>query len=212
MCYWSDLIYDHERIGLCPECSAAMMTRCARPRSGALAGCPADDSLYARKPALKAIGTRRSGCNRCRELHHRDRYAALRPRSPRLGSRSFRIHPTSPGLRAEAVPTITDAGSVYALSRHQLAPNKGTSHLVDVSSGTSAGRLSSLEMDPIEPRSKRRLRQHLTHDVRLVGWADHAAGNRMACPCPHTRSSPPRSESLSRVLLEASALACRSLP
>ena len=33
VCYWSDLIYSTTSDALCPECSAAMMTRCVRPRS-----------------------------------------------------------------------------------------------------------------------------------------------------------------------------------
>ena len=34
VCYWSDLIYSRSGASLCPECSAAMMTRCIRPRGG----------------------------------------------------------------------------------------------------------------------------------------------------------------------------------
>src|ERR1700752_1097117 len=36
VCYWSDLIYSRSGTELCPECSAAMMTRCIRPRGGPL--------------------------------------------------------------------------------------------------------------------------------------------------------------------------------
>ena len=36
VCYWSDLIYSNKSASLCPECSAGMMTRCIRPRGGAL--------------------------------------------------------------------------------------------------------------------------------------------------------------------------------
>ena len=37
VCYWSDLIYDPGQPRLCPACSAHMMTRCVRPRAGAVA-------------------------------------------------------------------------------------------------------------------------------------------------------------------------------
>src|SRR5262249_43144435 len=36
VCYWSDLIHDFHALTLCPACSAGMMTRCVRPRAGAL--------------------------------------------------------------------------------------------------------------------------------------------------------------------------------
>lgn len=36
VCYWSDLIHDYDAPTLCPACSAGMMTRCIRPRGGAL--------------------------------------------------------------------------------------------------------------------------------------------------------------------------------
>src|SRR6266511_5474702 len=36
VCYWSDLIHDYHASTLCPACSAGMMTRCVRPRAGAL--------------------------------------------------------------------------------------------------------------------------------------------------------------------------------
>jgi glycosyltransferase involved in cell wall biosynthesis len=36
VCYWSDLIHDYHAPTLCPACSAGMMTRCVRPRAGAL--------------------------------------------------------------------------------------------------------------------------------------------------------------------------------
>jgi glycogen(starch) synthase len=36
VCYWSDLIHDYNAPTLCPACSPGMMTRCVRPRAGAL--------------------------------------------------------------------------------------------------------------------------------------------------------------------------------
>ena len=35
VCYWSDLIHTTEGLALCPQCSAAMMTRCLRPHAPA---------------------------------------------------------------------------------------------------------------------------------------------------------------------------------
>ena len=35
VCYWSDLIHTSEGLALCPECSAAMMTRCIKPHAKA---------------------------------------------------------------------------------------------------------------------------------------------------------------------------------
>ena len=35
VCYWSDLIHTRSGLLLCPECTAANMTRCVRPRAGA---------------------------------------------------------------------------------------------------------------------------------------------------------------------------------
>jgi len=35
VCYWADLIYDPSQPQLCPECTVGMMTKCVRPRAGA---------------------------------------------------------------------------------------------------------------------------------------------------------------------------------
>ena len=36
VCYWSDLILDPSADDLCPSCTVSMMTRCVRPRAGAV--------------------------------------------------------------------------------------------------------------------------------------------------------------------------------
>jgi len=207
VCYWSDLIHTEDEAALCPACSAAMMTRCIRPRAGVL--WPAALPMI---PYMRAnLGRKRRG------LADADAIIAvssaigadLRSRAPEIAGTRLEVIPNAVNiavLRARASAAPPPMIGPYALYLGKLAPNKGTSHLVRVAelarldwplviAGDGPQR-SEIAADAA--RSER--------DIRLLGWIDQAdtiAWMAHASMLVFPSRGP---ESLSRVLLEASAL------
>jgi glycosyltransferase involved in cell wall biosynthesis len=207
VCYWSDLIHTTDEAGLCPGCSAAMMTRCIRPRAGAL--WPA---------ALPMIPYMRANLARKRRgLADADAIVAvsttmaedLRARAPEIRGARLEIIPNPVNISA-----LRTAGSAseaplqgpYALYIGKLAPNKGTRHLVPTieKSGLDwplviAG--TGPEHDAIAAAAARSGR-----DVRLIGWIGQPAAAAWMAHASMLIFPSRGPESLSRVLIEASAL------
>lgn len=208
VCYWSDLIYDRSVDSLCPGCTAAMMTRCVRPHSGPLWPLALPVIPYMRANlALKR-----------RSLSAADAVVAvsstlardLRARAPELSGTRIETIPNPVDVRSlsdqaeRAGRPMTDA---YALYVGKLEPNKGVAKLlcaierakldwplVVVGDGSERARL--------EDEARRSGR-----DVRFTGWLPRdqvLAWLRHAGLLIFPSQGP---ESLSRVLLEASALA-----
>jgi glycosyltransferase involved in cell wall biosynthesis len=207
VCYWSDLIHTVNGAELCPACSSGMMTQCIRPHAGA-----------AWPVALPMIPYMRRNLSRKRRglaaaeavIAVSSRMAAdLRARAPELAASRIEVIPNPvdvASLTEEARRTSPRLEGPYALYVGKLAPNKGTARLVDI---VERARLpwplvvvgDGPERDVIE-RAARRSHQ----DVRLVGWAgreDTIAWLAHAAVLVFPSRGP---ESLSRVLLEASAL------
>jgi glycosyltransferase involved in cell wall biosynthesis len=208
LCYWSDLIYDRAVDTLCPGCSAGMMTRCLRPRAGALWPLATPMIPYMRANlALKR-----------RSLSTADAVVAvsttiandLRARAPELASTRIEIIPNPvdvAGIRAQAERSAPPMAGAYAVYIGKLEPNKGVTKLlvaieraqldwplVVVGDGSER-----LQLEAASRRSGR--------DVRFTGWLprhDVLAWLRHAQLLIFPSYGP---ESLSRVLLEASALA-----
>ena len=187
-----------------------MMTRCIRPRAGAaVAAGAADDSVHARQPRAEALGTRRRRC-------------ASSPSARRSPPTCARARRSSPPTRLEIIPNPVDVAwpsrqrprprrrrstgptrSISASSR----PTKGTSHLVDV---VERARLDWPLVDRRRwPRSRRdrgRGADDRDRDVRLVGWVDRTQTTAWLAHASLLIFTSRGPESLSRVLLEASAL------
>ncbi len=206
LCYWSDLIVDPRSDALCPACTPARMTRCIRPRGGA-----------AWPLALPLIPyMRRNLAGKRRALRAADAVIAvssaiahdLRHRAPELSAVRVETIPNpvdTDGVRA-AADRPRPAPAPYAIYVGKLAPNKGVMKLlpaldraslalplVVVGEGPDRGRL-----EDAAARSGR--------DVRFTGWLDRSdalAWLRHAAFLIFPSHGP---ESLSRVLLEASAL------
>jgi glycosyltransferase involved in cell wall biosynthesis len=207
VCYWSDLIYSTDESSLCPECSAAMMTRCIRPRAGngwplALPMIPYMRANLARKrrglakaDAVIAVSTTIA--------------ADLRARAPELAGTRLRIIPNPvdlTNLRARAARQPRPIEGPYALYLGKLAPNKGTSHLVEIAERAELDWPLIVAGDGPERATIAAAAAQSRRDVRLVGWVDQdaaAAWLAHASILVFTSRGP---ESLSRVLIEASAL------
>lgn len=208
VCYWSDLIHTtRDEAGLCPGCSAAMMTQCIRPRAGAAWPVALPMIPYMRRNlARKRRGLAAAGA----VIAVSSRMASdLRARAPELAGTRVEVIPNPvdiASLRTEASGGPPPIVGPYALYVGKLAPNKGSAHLVPaveqagldwplVIAGTGP------EHDAIAAAAAASGR-----DVRLIGWIDQAAAARWMGHASMLIFPSRGPESLSRVLIEASAL------
>jgi len=212
VCYWSDLIHTdliHTRSGssLCPACSAGMMTQCIRPRSGALWPL-----------ALPMIPYMRSNLARKRTgLAAADAVIAvsstiaadLRARAPELAKTKLEVIPNPvdvASIRARAAARPRPLDGPYALYLGKLAPNKGTAQLVRVAERAGLDWPLVVAGDGPDRAELAAAAARSDRDVRFVGWVDQdqaATWLGHAAFLVFTSRGP---ESLSRVLIEASAL------
>jgi glycogen synthase len=207
VCYWSDLIHTRDDAALCPGCSAGMMTRCIRPRAGALWPLALPMIPYMRAN----LARKRSGLARADAVIAVSTTIAadLKARAPELAATPIRIIPNAvniPDLIARAAASAPPLAGPYALYLGKLAPNKGTSHLVRVAERADldwplviAG--AGPERATIEDEARRSSR-----DIRMTGWVDQAAATAWLAHAALLVFTSRGPESLSRVLIEASAL------
>ena len=207
VCYWSDLIHTSDEATLCPGCSAGMMTRCIRPRAGALWPLAVPMIPYMRgNLARKRRGL--AGADAIVAVSS-TMAADLRTRAPEIGATRMEIIPNPvdvAGLVDRAAATAPPMDGPYALYVGKLAPNKGTSHLVPVVERAGLDWPLIVAGDGPDRDAIQAAAAKSRSDVRLVGWIDRAetvAWLRHASLLIFPSRGP---ESLSRVLLEASAL------
>jgi glycosyltransferase involved in cell wall biosynthesis len=208
VCYWSDLLISADGLTLCPECSAANMTRCVVPHAGAF--WPA---------AVPMIPYMRSNLARKREgLARADAIVAvshkiaadLRERAPELHSTRMVVIPNPVDVKAlRGLADTRPAGAPpgpYAVYLGKLARNKGTDFLIDivresqldwplVIAGDGPGR-AALEEQVANARA----------NVRFTGWVDRDEAVQLLAHAAMLIFPSRGPESLSRVLIEASAL------
>jgi glycosyltransferase involved in cell wall biosynthesis len=207
VCYWADLI--HTKVGgeLCPGCTPGMMARCVQPRAGAL--WPLAIPLI---PYMRAnLARKRRGLAAANAVIAVSSTIAadLRARAPELSATRIEIIPNPVDiehLRRTAVRAVAPMEGQYALYLGKLAPNKGTSHLIDV--------VETAELDwplvvvgdgPDRPALESRAAAS-TRDVRFVGWVNQDAAIPWLAHASMLVFPSRGPESLSRVLIEASAL------
>jgi glycogen(starch) synthase len=207
VCYWSDLIHTANGASLCPGCSAAMMTRCVRPRAGA-----AWPLALPMIPYMRAnLARKRTGLAAADAIVAVSSVIAgdLRARAPELAATRMEIIPNPVDverLRSQAAATTTPRQGPYALYLGKLAPNKGTSHLIRVANGADlpwplvvAGDGPERAVLEMEARRSRR-------DVHFTGWLNQAETVRWLAHSSMLIFPSRGPESLSRVLIEASVL------
>jgi glycosyltransferase involved in cell wall biosynthesis len=207
VCYWADLIHTTEGGGLCPGCSPGMMTRCIRPRAGALWPL-----------ALPMIPYMRANLARKRTaLAAADAVIAvssaiaadLLARAPELSRTRMETipNPVDVGrLRSHAEATTSPFDRPYALYLGKLAPNKGTSHLVGVVERAELDWPLVIAGDGPERSALEALAAASARDIRFIGWAEQEAATRWLAHASLLVFPSRGPESLSRVLIEASAL------
>lgn len=208
VCYWSDLIHSREdTAGLCPGCSTGMMMRCIRPRAGRLWPLAVPVIPYMRSN----LARKRSGLAAADAVIAVSSTIAadLRVRAPELARTRIEIIPNPVDvarLRVLADAAARPLPGPYAVYVGKLAPNKGTSCLVDVAE--AAGLDWPLvvvgegpERAALEARAARS-----NADIRFTGWADHDAATAWLAHAALLVFPSRGPESLSRVLIEAGAL------
>jgi glycosyltransferase involved in cell wall biosynthesis len=208
VCYWSDLIHTADDAALCPACSGSMMTQCIRPRAGGLWPLALPMIPYMRgNLARKRTGLAGAGA----VIAVSSTIAAdLKARAPELTETRIVVIPNPVNIsdlsaRAEASQPPVDGP--YALYLGKLAPNKGTSHLVRVVEDAGLDWPLLIAGDGPERGAIESAARQSSRDIRMLGWVDQ---NQTAALLKHAGMLifPSRGpESLSRVLIEASALA-----
>ena len=207
VCYWSDLIHTADDAALCPECSASMMTQCIRPRAGALWPLALPMIPYMRgNLARKRTGLAAAGAI----IAVSSTIAAdLKGRAPELARTRMVVIPNPVNisdLRSRAVASQPPVHGPYALYLGKLAPNKGTSHLVRVVEDAALDWPLLVAGDGPERGAIESAARRSSRDIRMLGWVDQ---HQTAALLKHASMLifPSRGpESLSRVLIEASAL------
>ncbi len=207
VCYWSDLIHTRDDAALCPGCSAGMMVRCLQPRAGAAWPAALPMIPYMRRNlARKRQGLAAAGA----VVAVSSTIAAdLRARAPELAATRLEIIPNPvdiADLQRRAAATTRPIAAPYALYLGKLAPNKGTSHLLDVAERAGLPWPLVIAGDGPDRPALEAAARTSRRDVRFAGWVDRDAATAWlahAAALVFTSRGP---ESLSRVLIEASAL------
>ena len=207
VCYWSDLIHTRDGLALCPGCSAGMMTVCIRPRAGALWPMALPLIPYMRGN----LARKRSGLAAADAVIAVSSTIAadLRARAPELAATRLEVIPNPVdvhGLRQRAAATTPPMAGSYALYLGKLAPNKGAAHLVDIAERAALDWPLVVVGDGPDRPMLEAAAARSSRDIRFTGWVDQdetARWLRHASLLVFTSRGP---ESLSRVLIEASAL------
>jgi glycogen synthase len=212
VCYWSDLLHTSEGLELCPACTPANMRQCIQPRAGTFwplampmipymrANLDAKRSGLARADAVIAVSTRIA--------------ADLRARAPELAHTRIDVIPNPVNVAAlresaspaHSAPRDAQLAPPYALYLGKLAPNKGTSALIDVVTRADLPWKLVVAGDGPDRAALEREARASHRDVEFTGWIDKEAAARLLGGASMLIFPSRGPESLSRVLLEASAL------
>jgi len=207
VCYWSTLLHTSDGTSLCPECSAGMMTRCIQPRSGALWPLAVPMIPYMRGN----LARKRSGLAAANAVVAVSSTIArdLRARAPELSATRIEVIPNPvdiAALRAAASAAPRPMPGPYALYLGKLAPNKGTAHLVAIAERAGLDWPLVVAGDGPDRAALAQAAERSQRDVRLVGWVDRDQAIAWLAHASLLVFPSRGPESLSRVLLEASAL------
>ena len=210
VCYWADLLHTRNGLELCPECTVGNMARCLQPHAGA-----------AWPLALPMIPYMRANLARKRRsLAEADAVIAvsrrvandLRMRAPALGATRIEVIPNPVNVSAlrtlasRQPMTISAPTGAYALYLGKIAPNKGTNLLVPAIERADLDWPLIVAGDGPDRAALERDAAASGRDVRFTGWIDRAAAAQWLAHASMLVFPSRGPESLSRVLIEASAL------
>jgi glycosyltransferase involved in cell wall biosynthesis len=210
VCYWSDLLHTRDGLTLCPECTAANMRVCIQPRAGALWPMALPMIPYMRAN----LAAKRAGLARANRIIAVSRRIAedLRARAPELSSTRIDVIPNPVNVAAlrevSRVPARDAhlAEQLYAIYVGKLAPNKGTSYLADVVRDADLDWPLVVVGDGPDRRSVEAAAKASGRRIEFTGWLDKDEATRLLAGASLLIFPSRGPESLSRVLIEASAL------
>lgn len=207
ICYWGDLIRTMASDELCPRCSAGSMVRCLRTHARLVwpLGVPAIPYMranlrlkrrrLAEVDAVVAVSTALA----------RD----LRARVPELAAVRLETIPNAvnvAAMRGAAQRYPRPVDHPYALFVGKLARNKGVSHLAEVVERAGLDIPLVVVGDGPERDALADTVARTNLKIRILGWQDREDVFRWLCHATLLVFPSRGPETLSRVLLEASAL------
>lgn len=210
VCYWSDLLHTREGLTLCPECTAANMRVCIQPRGGALWPLALPMIPYMRAN----LAGKRSGLAGADAIIAVSRRIAgdLRVRAPELASSRIEVIPNPLDVAAlhqvARVPPRDShlAEQLYAIYVGKLAPNKGTAYLLDVIRQADLDWPLVIVGDGPDRKEMETAAKASGRRIEFTGWLDRDEATRLLAGASLLIFPSRGPESLSRVLIEASAL------
>lgn len=213
VCYWSDLLRTREGLDLCPECTVGNMRACIQPRAGALWPLALPMIPYMRANLF----TKRTGLARADAVIAVSHRIAedLRSRAPELAHTRIEVIPNPVNVAAlRAIATREQRGATrventtgpYALYLGKLAPNKGTSYLIDVVRRADLDWPLVIAGDGPDRTVLEAAAKRSGRNIHVTGWVDKDDATRLLAGASMLIFPSRGPESLSRVLIEASAL------
>ena len=205
VCYRSDLLHSPETLALCPACSRAAGVHHGRPRIG-ITGF---GQLLARRYLTANMAMKRE------TLASADAVIAVSSVLARdLRDRASELERT----RVEVIPNPVNIAALrrrtgprqmaepYALYAGKLAVNKGPDLLIEAIDRADLDWPLVVAGDGPDRRRIEAAAARRGRDVRFVGWVDHLAATTWMAHAAMLVFPSRGPESLSRVLIEASAL------
>ena len=205
VCYKSDLIHTPGTLALCPGCSRAAGVQHGRPRLGVIGFARTAAQTYLRRNMAQKIETvaSASAVIAVSSVIARD----LLARAPELSRTRIEVIPNPVNVTAlqRAAETQRPLTDPYALYVGKLAVNKGTDHLVDVIQQADLDWPLVIVGDGPDRNAVESAARASACDVRFEGWLNQAETGRWIAHAGLLIFPSRGPESLSRVLLEASA-------
>jgi glycosyltransferase involved in cell wall biosynthesis len=206
VCYKSDLIHTPRTLQLCPGCSRAAGVQHGRPRIGVTRLARTAAQTYLRRnmaQKVEAVASA-SAVIAVSSVIARD----LAQRAPELSRTRLEVIPNPVNVSAlqRAAETARPVPEPYALYVGKLAVNKGTDHLVDVIEQADLDWPLVIVGDGPDRPAVEGAARASSRDVRFAGWLDQEQTGRWIAHAGMLIFPSRGPESLSRVLLEASAL------
>ena len=206
VCYRSDLLHSPRTLPLCPGCSRAAGVQRGRPRIGLTRLVESAAAAYLRSNMARKVQTLAAAdaVIAVSSVIARD----LRTRAPELSrTRLEMIHnPVNIAALVRRAQGSRPLDHPYALYAGKLAVNKGTDLLVDVVQRADLDWPLVIAGDGPDRHALERQAAQSGQDIRFIGWLDQEQLGpwlRHAAMLLFPSRGP---ESLSRVLIEASAL------